>query len=67
MEIAENEEANQEIVKHIRTTSSVSRSGAFFDKRRIERLAQCQPYAQKVFLKILSSQKDKGRELCIDA
>lgn len=67
MDLHEGKEANNEIVRHIRTTSSVSRSGILYDKRRVERLEQALPYAKRLYLKVLSSQKDKGKELKINA
>lgn len=59
--------ANNEIVRHIRTTSSISRSAAFYNQERIEQLAKIERHAPRLHLKILSSSLEKGTVLTLNA
>lgn len=56
---------NDQIVKHIRTTSSVNKS--VFDFARVKQLASIVDSAPKINLKVLSSGKLKGHVLKINA
>lgn len=67
MHISDKHVDNDQLVKHIRSTSSIASRSGVFDAAKIRQLAQIVDQAPMLNLKILSSGKLKGHVMKINA
>lgn len=67
MQISDKQGENEQLVKHIRQTSSLASRSTVFDAQRVHQLAKIAARAPEMHLKIMSSGKLKGQVLKINA